>query len=209
MFDIFFIRHCKRLTELGFLDKEPNENNHQKLYAYRISSKGVHFIDALSMENREAPYTYYVKIEKEALERIREREDLDDKVKAITINSITTPKWMSYGSLFIAGLSIMATLLISTGTTHTDTTIRSMPQLMQNQEQIRKRYEIKTGDVIENFTKPNELVFSTGFIQSKLPTIPIKEILYLLNLCKISGEILRLTTEDGIIYWAYSSSFRS
>jgi hypothetical protein len=82
------IRHCNRLADLGFLDKEPTENNPQKTYAYRISTKGVHFIDALPMDTKTTPYTYYAKLEEGKRLKGLESEELVSEVNKLRIQNL-------------------------------------------------------------------------------------------------------------------------
>jgi hypothetical protein len=62
------------------------------------------------------------------------------------------------------------------------------------------------GEIIEDKTVPlGRLAFSTEYIQKWWDSISIIEMHKLLNLCHTAGQIAKITTDDGIVYWAYSS----
>jgi hypothetical protein len=96
--------------------------------------------------------------------------------------------------------------------TKEEITVISMFQVLRGVRELckpenKKRLKIEVGQIIENeFYPGRNLIFSTSYIQKRFSVFTLEEIEYLLKLCRISGEMLELISEEGVKYWGYSPS---
>lgn len=99
-------RVLNRIYEIGFADRKENVQrtmgSNGIVYDYWLNSKGLHFIDTLPREFDKLPYSYYLKLEEDekALKKIR--DDLDTKLKGISISNIRFTRLLAYASFFLA-----------------------------------------------------------------------------------------------------------
>ena len=107
-------RILTQIYEIGFADRTENiqrtMGNNRVIYDYWLNSKAVHFIDTLPKEYKKRPYSYYLKLEE--VEKIlkKQRDDLDEKLKRISVGNIKLNKWLPLIAIFISGLSVYATI---------------------------------------------------------------------------------------------------
>lgn len=53
---------------------------------FSISSNGRQLIESLPKEYKDKPYTYYLKLKNDTIKKQEEKDELDTKVKLLTIN---------------------------------------------------------------------------------------------------------------------------
>lgn len=135
-------RYCDAISDYGFvsLSLVPTGG----YFSYRISSAGIHFMDKLPERYGDKPYTYCLKIEKEKLDKIVSREELDDKVKKLTINGAKLQTWVTLGSLIVAFTALFIPFVLrkmdenkinQTEIPQLDTLIQKTSQLTQTMQQ--------------------------------------------------------------------------
>jgi hypothetical protein len=139
-------RLLNRLYEIGFADRKENVQrtmgSNGIVYDYWINSKGVHFIDTLPKEFKDQPYSYYLKLEEEEKALKKTRDDLDEKVKKITLNNSRFQKYTPIVSAIIAGLSLISTIILSISKSEKPyIPLKEMQQLEKTQEKINKSIE--------------------------------------------------------------------
>ena len=139
-------RVLNRLYEIGFADRKENiqrtMGSNGTVYDYWINSKGLHFIDTLPKEFEKLPYSYYLELEKDEKALKKTRDDLDEKVKNITLGNIRTNKFIAPISLIVAICSLLFTALYKNKKEDINVNIvPPQPQIEQELQRHRKDIE--------------------------------------------------------------------
>lgn len=144
------------IYKIGYADKEKNTQQNggsQSVYNYWLNSSGYNFIDDLPKEFVEHPYSYYIKRIQESNDKKQQRDELDDKLKKITLKNIDFNKYLSIGSLLIAIIAILTPIYINHvnegKTTKTETTIPQLNKLQQGIENEHKALQ----DILDSLRK--------------------------------------------------------
>ncbi len=109
-------RVLSTLYKIGFADRTENKqrtnDNNRVIYDYWLNSEALHFKDTLPLEFKDKPYSYHLKLESDKDSLKRTRDDLDEKVKKITIGNIRLNKYTTILSLTIALCAIFVPIVI-------------------------------------------------------------------------------------------------
>jgi hypothetical protein len=103
--------NCQRLLEQllsdGYIysEKASYDVSHVTEKVYAINSKGIFFIQNLPKEYAERPYFYHLELQKE-------KQELDSKIKIITLSSLTFQRRVTYITLFLLLITAFIPLLI-------------------------------------------------------------------------------------------------
>jgi len=100
-------RESEELVNSGFVYATPTENNFAKPFAYQITTFGIRFINKLPQGYENKPYTYYEALKEEREARIIDRENLDDKVKKLTLSGSKVQTIVTLASLTIAFVALV------------------------------------------------------------------------------------------------------
>ena len=137
------VRLLNSIYNMGFLDKELNtqqtQSHNNNIYNYSINSKRINFIETMPDEFKDKPYSYHLKIDADKQKIQNERDEIDYKIKQITLKNIPTNKNIALWSLMVAVIAILAPIIASTINGNkiikTESTIKDLNKIQQTQEQ--------------------------------------------------------------------------
>jgi hypothetical protein len=137
------IRILEEINNCGFTNKvensSPSHHYGQAVYNYSINGKGIKLIETIPDAFKEKPYSYQLKLDEEKQSVIAEKEEIDYKLKKVTLKSIPTNKTVAKWAVFVAVIAILAPIVVyyinKDNTTKTELISPDLNKIQQTQKQ--------------------------------------------------------------------------